>query len=247
MQRRDVGDHASVGGHRRRARCRSDRRPAPRATAPSDEREERAVARAADRLALEPAVAERALLVRAPASRRHVAVAAAGDHEREPLPVASRSSPSPRSAGPRSTASCVPAHVKVLRRPELPAVEHGRPVGIRAEVRQPLEEPLHRDPHLHAREVVAGAEVRAEPERGVVALRAEEVVRVGGRAPRPPRPDWPRRRARRDSRRPGSVTPPSSVSTSARRVWVPIGETQRSPSSIASRTSPAGSAASAAA
>src|SRR4051812_6839088 len=73
--------------------------------------------------------------------------------------------------------------MKVLRRPELPAVEHRRPVGIRAEARKPLEEPLNRDAHLDPREVMTRAEVGAEPEGSVVAPGAEEVVGGGRRPP----------------------------------------------------------------
>ena len=71
--------------------------------------------------------------------------------------------------------------MKVRRCPELPAAEHRRPVDILAKVGKPLEQPLHRDPHLDAREVMARAEVRAEPERGVIASRAEEVEHIGSR------------------------------------------------------------------
>ena len=83
MQRRDVGNQASVGRHRRgsdgdRIESRSLEDSA------VDEREEGAVTGAANRLTLEPPIAERALLVRAPRLEGHVALTRAGDDEREP-------------------------------------------------------------------------------------------------------------------------------------------------------------------
>ena len=110
-----------------------------------------------------------------------------------------------------------------------------------------LEQPSERDAHLHAREVMAGAEVRPETEGGVVprGRNRSKSSAVG--------PKTSSSRFADETRSPrfapaGTVTPPSSTSTSARRVCVPIGETQRSPSSIASRTrsgrrSPRGAAA----
>ena len=84
MQRRDVCDHASVGRDRGSDDDdRIERRAFERGTV--RQREQRSVARAADRLALEPPVAERALVVRAPRLERDVAALDPGDDEREPF------------------------------------------------------------------------------------------------------------------------------------------------------------------
>ena len=83
MQRRDVCDHAPVGRDRG---SDDDDRIESRAfeSGTVRKREQRSVAGTTDRLALEPPVAERTLLVGAPRLEHDVAALDPGDDEREP-------------------------------------------------------------------------------------------------------------------------------------------------------------------
>ena len=70
-------------------------------------------------------------------------------------------------------------HVQVRRRPELPAAQHGRALGVEPHVGQPLEEQAQRDRLQLTRERVARAEVPAEAERRVLLARSVDVEAIG--------------------------------------------------------------------
>ena len=173
-------------GRRRRASGTSDGlvgRPLERLT--GGEVEERAVARAADRRSLDPAVGQRALGVRAPGLDRMPRAVDAGEREQR---VSDSSAPTTVSSG----ATRSPASIQVMRpsgtwrccgaRNSQPSNTGGRS-GSRRRPGRRSSSRVERDPHLNAGEVVARAEVRPEAERGVVPPRPEEVERVGRRPP----------------------------------------------------------------